>query len=441
MTITTTYRKTLYLLAAIILLFVMAVPVSAQDNGGSPWAEIIDENGQIRYDNLIDLGETVEDVEWMDIPLPFGLELDLEANYHRYQTPDGNIVVMPTPLTVMMMAMNPQESGLTGADSQLGVGGFVGAEFLGALLGDHIDWERLSSQNPNYVNPDNFWQAVINGQENVWSFIAGLDFLTDLALLSWNDLDLRMGLLLYMNGAANCGQIPGGCSGIFIDQPLPVTCPSPSVTIQQATLNILKTAPANPLVVGQDPEKRGADVQVSVTIPPVIYTWHEPIYEEVDYCRPFATGEVADCRRSTSSSVNDGKRDSQLVLVECRRHVESLADPVATLQASATLNPASKAWILNQLSGVYYEAYVHQERFSLVPGLASWSGSCSGGTCTATAAVNRIPFADPGMFDLSVRVQTSGASFAGQQITQPRTLSGSGQMQVFVTLTTLIEQP
>lgn len=254
-------------------------------------------------------------------------------------------------------------------------------------------------------------------------------------------MDLRMGLLLYMNGAANCKQIPGGCSGVVLEKLIPKTCPAPSVTLQQPTLSILKTAPANPLVVGQDPEKRGADVQVSVTVPPVIYTWHEPLYKKENVCRDVASGETADCRQSSSSLVDDGKSDSVLVLVECRQHIEYLPDPVTSIQATANLNPASKAWIINKLGSAYYEAYIHRESFNLVPGLASWSGGCSGGTCTASALVNHIPFADPGMFDLSLRVQTAGANFGGRRITQPRSFSANNQMRVFVTLTTLIEQP
>jgi hypothetical protein len=429
---------------AILLVFLYfgnPVPAFAQDNKESPWSDVVDENGHLRYDTLTDLGETVEDAEWMDIPLPFGMELDLDANYHRYQTPDGDIVVLPTPLTVMMMAMHPVESGLTGAQSQLALGGFIGAEFLGALLGDHIDWERLSESNPAYAQPDHFWNAVIHGQENIWTWFAGLDFLTDLALLSWNDMDLRMGLLLYLNGAAKCQGIPGGCSGVVIEQLLPKTCPAPSVAIQQPMLSIRKTAPENPLVVGQDPEKRGADIQGSVSIPPVIYTWYEPIYKEVEVCHGVGAGEIADCRQSSASLVNDGKSGRERVLAECRPHVEYLPDPVISVQANAILNPASKAWIVNQLSSAYYEAYVHRESFNLVPGLASWSGGCSGGTCTASAWINHVPFADPGVFDLSLRVQTAGASFNGRKITQPRSLSATGQARVFVTLTTLIEQP
>ncbi len=203
----------------------------------------------------------------------------------------------------------------------------------------------------------------------------------------------------------------------------------------------MKTAPANPLVVGQDPEKRGADIQVTVSIPPVIYTWYEPIYKKEDTCRDLGTGEVADCRQSETSKVNDGKKDSELVLVDCKQHIEHLPEPITSVQASAQLNAASRAWILNQLAGQYYEAYVHRDKFNLIPGLGSYSSGCSGGTCTASALVQRIPFADPGTFDLSLKVQTAGAKVQGATITQPRLLSGQGAAKIFVTLTTLIDQP
>src|SRR5574338_106621 len=120
------------LFSSLLILFLVislfpSKAVFAQDGGTSPWGEVVDENGNIRFDNLTDLGETTEDTDWMDISLPFGQELDLEANYHRYETPSGNVVVLPSPLTLVMMAMHPNESGLSDANSQVGVGGFAGA--------------------------------------------------------------------------------------------------------------------------------------------------------------------------------------------------------------------------------------------------------------------------------------------------------------------------
>ena len=73
-----------------------------------PWGEVIDENGNILYGNLTDLGEIQVDAEWMpDVPFING-----QATYHRYLTPSGNIVVMPSASTLFFMALNPEEFGI-----------------------------------------------------------------------------------------------------------------------------------------------------------------------------------------------------------------------------------------------------------------------------------------------------------------------------------------
>lgn len=414
----------------------MALPGSAlaQDDGTSPWGEVVDENGNIRFDNLTDLGETTEDTEWMDIPLPFGQEIDLDANYHRYQTPDGNVVVLPSPLTLVMMATNPQESGLSGATSQLGIGGMAAAEFLGGLLGDSIDWDRVSSQHPEYVNPDQFWTAIISGQENVWTFFSGFDFLGDLASLSYGDLNVRMGLLMYLNGAANCSQIPGGCAGIIPHIPtpnpsktpvIPIQCPAPSISQGSPSLSILKGEPAKPLVVGQDPEKRGADVRVSVSIPPVIRTWYERVEKKEDVCRTAAATETSNC---TTALGGRGVMDEEVVGYECRQHIDRYEERITNLTAQASLDAASRVWITTNLSEKWYEATLKRPNINLVPGIGKYQTSCSG-TCSASAFIERIPFADPGTFNLTLNVQT-----AGTPLTRPRSLQGSGTLQVFLTL-------
>jgi hypothetical protein len=88
------FRNTVFAFLLVALLLNGSYPVMAQADGDSPWGDVVDENGHLRYDELIDLGETVEDAEWMDIELPFGMELDLDANYHRYN-PGCDIVSFP----------------------------------------------------------------------------------------------------------------------------------------------------------------------------------------------------------------------------------------------------------------------------------------------------------------------------------------------------------
>lgn len=424
------------LVLALLFSLLPVSPVSAQDS--DLWSEVFDENGDLRSD-VVDLGVTTETPAWMSVDLPFGQSLQLDANYHRFQTANGNLVVLPSASTLFFMAMNPQESGLADAAGSLSNGYGSILKVLGSLVGESLDWNRLQQDRPQYQTPDQFWSAVLSGQESAWTWFSGWGFITNLLSMSWNDAAFRSAYLLYLNGAPNCAALPGGCSGVIPPQPPPPpVCPGPEVAIQQPTLSIQKLAPANPLVVGQDPEKRGADLQALVTIPPVIFTWYEPIFEEEDFCRAANTGETPDCKTNDSLAVNDGIEDTRLVFKECLRHVELLPDAVATLQASAALDAASKDWITSHLGQTHYGAYIHKESFVLVPGMANWSGGCSGGTCTATANILRVPFADPGKFNLKLRVTTTGTQFQGVTITQPRTLSADGALQVYVTLPALV---
>ncbi|PKO04315.1 MAG: hypothetical protein CVU41_17640 [Chloroflexi bacterium HGW-Chloroflexi-3] len=411
-----------------LTLLALLIPSTVYAQEQNPWGEVFDDNGNLRSD-LVDLGVTTEHPDWMSVELPFGQSLNLDADYHRYQTANGNVVVLPSASTLFFMAMNPYESGLANSVGMMGNGYGGMITFLGAVAGNNIDWGRLSTDHPEYKNPDQFWGAVLNGQQDVWTYFSGWGFITTLLQMSWNDTALRTAYLMYLNGAQNCASIPGGCSGVVNPPPpQPKICPEPKVTIQQPTISIQKTAPSNPLVVGQDTEnRRGADVQARVTIPPVIFTWYEPIYEDEEVCEPSTTvGGAPVCR-------------TESVFKECREHVEHLPDAVASMQATAALDAASQAWITGKLGQTHYGAYIHQANFILIPGLGSWIGGCDGGgTCTATGQALKVPFADPGTFDLRLNVVTTGTRFMGIPITQPRQLSADGKLQVYVTLPALV---
>lgn len=433
------FERSLLAFLVLSLMFGAVGPVHVQAQDSTPWNEVFDENGNLRSD-IIDLGETTDTPSWMSVDLPFGQSLDLEANYHRYQTADGNVVILPSASTLFFMALSPQESGLVDSTGMMsnGAGGLI--TFLGLVAGDSVDWDRLAQERPEYQNPDQFWNAVLNGNENVWTWFMGFGFITTLLSMSWNDAALRTAYLMYLNGVQNCASIPGGCAGIATPPPPPRLCPDSSVTIQQPMSSIEKIAPNNPLVVGQDTqERRGADIQMLISIPPVIFTWYEPIYEEEVICRDVGTGEIPDCRKKSSSTANDGVEDTELVFKECLQHIETLPDAVASLQATATLSAASKTWITSRLGQTHYGAHVYRESFTLIPGFANWIGTCNaGGLCMATGTALQVPFADPGTFDLKLRATTRGTSFRGMPITQPRTISVDGAFQVYVTLPALI---
>ena len=147
----------------ILVVLTLLIPSAVHAQGNDPWSEVFQPDGNLNP-NLIDLGVTTDHPDWMSVNLPFGQSIDLDANYHRYQTPSGNIVVLPSASTLFFMAMNPQESGLTSSYGSLGNGYGSLITFLGLVAGNNLDWNRVQADHPEYTSPDQFWGAVLNGQ-------------------------------------------------------------------------------------------------------------------------------------------------------------------------------------------------------------------------------------------------------------------------------------
>jgi hypothetical protein len=439
------------LISFLLMLVTPSQPARAGE-GDSPWGDFLNPDGSIRWDQLTDLGTVSQPADWMHITLPGGMVVDLDATYHRYQTSTGNIVVLPSPATLFFMAMHPVESGLTSANSMLG----DGASILAMLVGPALTSDQLAQlAMKGYTDPREFFQAVIDGRENIWSFI-NRTFFFEIVKMSFDSGFIVNALLLYLNGVADCTDIPGGCAGLQVGcengNCLPETpaCPAPTIHQAPAKLDIQKVAPENPLVVGQDPEKRGADIQASVAIPPVIFTWYEQIQDRPT-CKPANSGKGGGCPGPASRYDNhwDASMENNPAYkvvageIHCIEHVETLPEAITDVQANAQLNSESRYWILNELASKYYQAYVHQPRFNLIPEMAQMNGGCGGdGTCSAETRVPNVPFADPGTFDLRMWVYTAGTFFnyhgVSIPITQPRVLTKQDAMQVFVTLVTLL---
>jgi hypothetical protein len=437
----------------ILLVALLAAPArAAHAQDGSPWAEILNPDGSVKWENLVDLGNTSTPAEWMDVTLPGGIVVHQNATYHRYLTPSGNVLVLPDPATLFFMAMNPQASGLTGAQSMLG----NGAAILMTLIGGALTPEQLAQMaSHGYTDPKQFFQAVIDGKENIWSFV-NFQFLGELLRMAHESNFLINALLLYLNGQANCAAVPGGCEGLPQGCPdgdclPPVSqCPGPTIVQNRPVLEIEKTAPDYPLVVGQDPARRGADIRLAVSIPPVVLTWYEE-HQDQPTCAVEPSREGGGCPGPADRYGNawDPSMEGNPAYrveggeVHCIRHVEILPERIIDLRASAQLNPDSRAWILDDLAGKYYQAFVHEPAFNLVPGMAQPAGGCDGDqVCWAQASAVQVPFADPGTFDLNLRVYTAGTSFIWNgmliPVTQPRMLQQKNTARVYVTLLSLI---
>jgi hypothetical protein len=490
----------LFLLSLLLALVLGIIPVQsalAQNENPNPWLEVLGSDGSINFDNLTDLGTVnVEDLGWMNtaglnLPLLPGMDYQFTASFHRYLTPGGNIVVLPDAPTMFFMMMNPEESGLNQMLAGMGVDPTNGnmlalsGNTYQDLLAGYVDWSQFTGTE--FELPGDFFDALTNGDPDSWSWLLnmtpeqalqafqdGLITGTQMDLLNAmdlerfrDDLDSIMSgsgwsffvLLLYSPGSMDCDAIPGGCPEdlcLLVPQVCTenfcaihpelcdgniASCPAATVTIGSPVLKIYPVDPDSPLVVGQDPEKRGVDIQVEVIIPPTVHSYYVPVpvYEDVQRCIP-PDGEVnplLDCKTNAAVAANNGtlKTVRELVRFDCQHHVDTYPESISGVSASAQLTQASQEWIEQDLSAYYYGAQVLQENFSLIPGLGAANVGCDAGkTCRASALVTRVPFRDPGLFSLGLTVQT-----AGTPVTSGRVLNGSGQVEVFFISVRLIE--
>ena len=403
-------KRTLTLLVMAILL-ALPLPVMAQSQNppvdpNSAWGEVVDSNGNIRYSNLTDLGPVQKSASWMpSIPLVG----NVQASYHEYQTPSGNMVIMPTATTLFFMALNPQASGLAGASSQLQLGTGTELEAAGlikGMLNGYVDPAALTKMG--YTSQDQFFNDVIAGKTDIWSGLGKntKDFLFDLAKQSLTDQSLYTTLLLYTPG--DCFEVPGGCpanarlpSAPTAPTPPPSSCSVPIVKSGAITVTAQKIAPPYPLVVGQDPSKRGVDLTWEVTVGPTLYTYGVKV--PVTGMKCIAGSGTSNC---TTSNNQAGTLQQVVVGYNCVQHIQIYTESLKWVTLLASLSQTSQDWILNTLSLMYPNDYLHHPDFSFAGNPAS--GSFQGNTFVWDFAQNRIPVADPGHFDLVVAGATSG---------------------------------
>jgi len=393
----------------IFLLLVSPAPVRAQGetppqvDPNSMWGEVVDQSGNIRYDNLTDLGTIQESADWMPSIPGIG---SIQASYHEYQTPNGNIVVLPTASTLFFMALNPQESGLTQSDSQLGMGAGMALEAPGLIKGmlqGYIDPAVITSMG--YTNPDDFFTDVISGRQNLWS-LGGWDmtrFLYDLARSSLGDNSLYTMLLLYTPG--DCANVPGGCpqNASLPTPPLLPSCSTPIVKSGAITVAAKKLAPSNPLVVGQDTAKRGVDLTWEVRVEPSVYIYGVSVPVMGKVCVSWDGKGTSNC---TTSKGEDGILQQKIIRYDCELRTQLYPEGLKWVTPSASLSQTSRDWILNTLSIMYPNAYLHHPTFSFAgnPG----TGSFQGNTFVWDFTQTHIQVADPGHFDLVVVGATTG---------------------------------
>ena len=450
--------KLSFVLLVIALVASTFLPAKAQSNTpNANWGDFFNTDGTVKS-GVIDGGEISQPANWMpDVGPLANWGVSMEATYHVYTAPDGSTMMTPSASTLFFMAMNPTASGLINNNGEVGMGAGFSIQTIGSLAGGSTTPQQLlssivqtlsGSSGITQVQADQFADALINNQGNIWAFLDPRgdtwNIFQQLLTTSLTDKNVYLLAMLYNS----CSTSPTGCpTELCLANPVacglpptevpvvvtpppevtetpPPSCPGPSISQGPPSLSISASAPNYPLVVGQDSEKRGADVQASVSIPPVIYTWYEPIFETEQSCHGGKNGVPLSC--------HDVK-----VFKGCRAHHETLPEQITSSKATATLSGASRDWIVSKLGSTWYGAFVHHGSFDLKR-FGSPSTGCSG-TCSFNLAALKVPFADPGIFDLLVSVNTAGTFFNGAMITHPRVLTKTGDMKVWVILPTLID--
>jgi hypothetical protein len=427
-------------------------PALADDAPG--WGDFYDADGNI-LPSVIVGGETTMPADWMpSFPDWTGIELD--ATFHVLTSENGSTMLVPSATTLFMMALNPVESGLTDANGALGSG--LGGVLLGGGLvgGGNTTFAALVSALTGmaYVDAQNFADAAIAGDGSVWSFLNPFSGETDVFNILWNlgemslaDQNLYLVALLY----GDCMTSPTGCPeelcvinpeacGLPTPEPPeedpeptptePPTCPGPSVTQGSISITINPTAPNYPVAVGQDPDRRGVDISASASIPPVVFTWYEPEYEDVEECRASGSGP-SNCTRPNG---NPGWLRTVPHLVGCEMRQEIYPERITHFRATSQISPGSAEWIVNTLGAQWYGAHVKQGSFDLTRFDAPAIGCGGGGTCFGFLNAIGVPYADPGFHNLTLTIAT-----AGTPVTPPRTMTANGEVGVWVLLPVLID--
>jgi hypothetical protein len=443
-------RKILSILMVLFFLSTLVTPVAATSGDGQTSC-VFDDNGTL-LPGVQDLGEQeLDDASWMNIDLG---PVNIVPTGHAYLTPDGKTVFAPSYSTLVAMAANPGASNLIdtiGSVSSLDQTSF-NAIFLGSVIGalsgnqdaaaflqGSTDFSHLSADFKNlfdnYVSGEKLADAMNSGDTFAWSIIGGdvLNIFRQMANNDWNDRQLTTLSLVYSDCASSptgcpsnyCDLVPdaescktanGGDTGIvYINPP---SCPVATVTQGAVLLTIKPTAPNFPMVVGQDPDKRGADVLVQAIIQPTVYKYYtsDPVWGQIQVC----PNEASSCKKEDMITA------TVVVRRICTSHTVVYPEQITNVRATANLTQGSKDWISQGLSTSYYGATVKQPSYALIPGMTTAAAGCNGNkVCTATASVSRIQFRDPGYYTLLLSVQT-----AGTPVSVGRTLNGSGSLSV-----------
>ncbi len=430
--------KTVYtfmsFLLVVLVTAVSAIPAAADDI----WTPIVSSDGSVDTSNLVDLGLQDVPADWMPSVAGFGGV----AEYHAYQDPvSGTVYMMPTPLTYFFMASNPEESGLNDSigalsgNAENSTGYATDAAFLAGILSGNLNYSDYTGfLAAGYTSWGELFTAILSGNADIWSLPAGdtFNFLRSLVAQGLPDSNVYTVILAFPQGA--CASLPGGCPPGMVDNTHPIVVDPPSCAAPYTTTGPItvtggpgagdggKLAPLHPVVVGQDPQRRGVDIQAQVLVPLITYHYFEAIRHEELLCLsgpansanhgcPGPASKYANGSSWTRSAIWNNKNYEQThVYFECIEHVRTYTDSIRAVTINVSLTEESRQWILTSLEQAYPGAHLKQPSFSFsYPG----PGSLAGSGVTWTHVASGIPVADPGWWAVTVNVLTTGTPVSG----------------------------
>jgi len=449
-------KRIVYTLILFVLLSVSVQPVQAG------WGDFFDENGNLKP-GVVDLGQQKVPADWMpDVPgwVPDWL-YDGAAAYHMYALPSGKTVLLPSATTLFFMAINPKESGLVNADGSVGSGlGYaiwgIGDLAGGNMTGRDVVAAVLEALNIPYARE--LADAVIRG-ENAWSTLKEGDALNLFRIFKQamgQDRNLYRVMLLY----GSCQNSPTGCPQALIDELKrrgncpPALCPdgvppgsrptpdrvvqkcgAPSVTQGKISAAASKTAPNYALVTGQDPEKRGVDLQFSLTIEPTIYRYYTlEERKEINKRCVSPSGSIVELPPPIEQNCKAPNRyiEQEEEVEYCVLHERTFCEQARVL-ASASLKKSSRDWILNDLAQWYPGAALIRPDWNWR--FATSQGCDASNTFRWTLVQEKVQIRDPGFYTMSLSGITSGTP-----VSQSRSFQiPAGEFDAYLMMTTIIK--
>lgn len=381
----------------------------------------------------------------IQMEIPGGGEICIGcATYNTYTGPNGELIVVPTAMTAVMIGSGWISDAFGTQPDHYGINGLLG---LAGLTGgmENLGISRDDILNGNWGNAMALW-----GKLNY--ALSGMD--PEQRRLFENTMAARAGLFVF--NADNCPPVfaaVGACSpksgsdddpngnGNDPNNPFIAICLARGdckvpwepgrtgsgtpcqvggrdlkIVVPDLQYIVDVPAPDNPVVVGQDQaSKRGVDLFVQVTAPIVTMSVNNTYkVRDWDECKWLGDGTGGGCN-DHPGDVNWGTEHKEEW--QCRRDTYAFPDVLDRIRVTSDLSAASIAWITSgDLQQRYPGAKVYQSHWALWPGLPPATSGVSADGTQITFEWKGVPFRDPGTYAVTVTGRTLGTPYTSPRL-------------------------